>query len=135
MTHRYLVAGFAAFALSATVAITPAAAMTADAFMKAVNTNGDKTISKDEVDAYAKTRFASLESDHDKTLDDKELKGRMSAAGMTMADPDKDKTVDESEFVAYADKLFDMANKKGDKTLSVAELKTPSGMKLIELLH
>jgi hypothetical protein len=135
MTNRTLIAGITAFAVaSAFGPAVQAKSMSAASFMKAVNTNADKTISKDELDAYAKKRFAALETDNDKTLNDKELKGRLSAAGMTMADTDKDKTVDEAEFVAYAETLFDAANAKGDKTLSVKELETPAGKKLMTLL-
>ena len=76
-----------------------------------------------------------IEADHDKTLDDKELKGRLGAAGMEAADTDKDKTVDEGEFVAYAGKLFDAANQNSDKTLSVKELEAPAGKTLIMLLQ
>ena len=117
-----------------------AAGTSATAFLKAVNTNADKTISKDELDAYAKKRFAELETDKDKTLDQKELKGRLSKAGMTMADTDKDKTVDEAEFVGYADKLFDEADihkKDGAEhpSLTERELESPAGKKLIMLLR
>ena len=55
--------------------------MSAETFMKKVNTNADKTISLDELDTYAKKRFAELETDKDKTLDQKELKDRLSEAG------------------------------------------------------
>lgn len=137
MTHTRSVLALvgATLLLAGAPSLASAAAMTAAEFMKAANTNGDSTLSKDEVDAYARKRFAALETDKDKTLDQKELKGRLSEAGMTAADPDKDKTVDEAEFVGYADTLFAEANKKGDKTLSVEELGSPAGEKLIALLH
>ena len=140
MSNRLLVVGLATLSL-AIAGAAPAHArskgggLSPKAFMTAVNGDADKTISKDELDAYAKKRFAALESDNDKTLDEKELKGRLSAAGMTMADTDKDKSVDESEFVGYADKLFDEANSKGDKTLSLRELRSSAGKSLIKLLH
>ena len=136
MINRILVAGAAAFGLVCFSATAQAQEkMSAEAFMKAVNTNADKTISKKELEVFAKKRFAEIESDHDKTLDDKELKGRLSAAGMAMADTDKDKTVDESEFVGYADKLFDQANANADKTLSIKELNSEGGKKLRMLLQ
>ena len=46
----------------------------------------------------AKKTFERIETDKDKTLDQKELKGRLTAAGLASADTDKDKTVDEAEF-------------------------------------
>lgn len=138
MSHRIVLASLAALSLFSGTparAASPGGDMSPKAFMAAVNSNTDETISKDELDAYAKKRFAGLESDNDKSLDEKELKGRLSAAGMTVADTDKDKSVDESEFVGYADKLFDEANSKGDETLSLRELRSPAGKKLIGLLH
>ncbi len=133
MTNRILLIGVAALGfLSA-----PAAAkdMTAAEFMKAANTDKDQTLSKAEIEAYAKKKFAEIESDKDKTLDEKELQGRLSAAGLTAADTDKDKTVDEAEFVGYAGKLFDQANSNADKTLDLKELESPAGQNLIMLLH
>ena len=137
MGNRLIAAGLVALAIAGFGSAGRAVAkeMSAAEFMAAVNTNKDNTLSKDEVSTYAKKKFAAIESDHDKTLDDKELKDRMSASGMSAADTDKDKTVDEAEFVAYAGKLFDEANAKGDKTLSVKELDTPAGQKLRMLLQ
>ena len=139
--NRFLLStGVAALMLLGLGASARAASMSAEAFLKAVNTNADKTISRNELDAYAKKRFAEFETDKDKTLDRKELKGRLSEAGMAMADTDKDKTVDEAEFVGYADKLFDEADihkKDGAEhpSLTKRELESPAGEKLMTLLH
>lgn len=129
--------GITLAALGLLAATLPVAAteISAKAFLKAANTNDDKTISHDELDTYAKQKFAEIEKDNDKTLDTKELRGRLSAAGMSQADTDKDQTVDEAEFVGYADKLFDQANTNSDKTLSLKELESPAGKKLRELLR
>lgn len=140
-TRSFLSLGAVALMVCSLGAPARADGMSAKAFMKKVNTNADKTISMDELDAYAKKRFAELETDNDKTLDQKELKGRLSEAGMTMADTDKDKSVDEAEFVTYANTLFSEANvnkKAGEAshpTLSEAELATPAGQKLITMLR
>ena len=135
-----LAAGVAALVLCGLAGPSRAEGMSASAFLKKVDTDADKTISMEELDAYAKKRFAELETDTDKVLDQKELKGRLSEAGMAMADPDKDKTVDETEFVGYANKLFGEADvtKKPDAahpSLSEKELETPAGKKLIMLLR
>lgn len=137
MSNRLVAAGMVALFLGGSALLAPASAkeMSAAEFVAAANTNKDNTLSKDEVSAFAKKKFAEIESDHDKTLDEKELKDRMNAAGMTAADTDKDKTVDEAEFVGYAGKLFDEANTKGTKTLSAKELETPAGEKLRMLLQ
>jgi Ca2+-binding EF-hand superfamily protein len=68
----------AAFALLGLVGV--AAAQTPSAFLKAVDTDNDGTITLDEVKTYAAKRFDALEKDKDGTLDMKELKGRISAA-------------------------------------------------------
>ena len=135
MTSRFLIAGAAGLLLVGLSLTAAAKEMTAKAFMKAVNRDADNTISKDELDAFAKKKFAELERDKDGTLDKTELKGRLSAAGMKAANTDKDETLDEAEFVGYADRLFDEANKKGDTTLDVQELRSPAGRKLRTLLH
>ena len=135
MPNRSTRASLVVLGLAALTQGARAAEMSASAFMKAVNTNSDKTLSKEEVGAYAKKKFAMIEADHDKTLDEKELMGRLGAAGLDAADTDKDKTVDEGEFVAYAGKLFDAANQNNDKTLNLKELETPAGKKLITLLQ
>ena len=139
-TRSLLRAGVVVLAFCGLAGSVRAEGMSAEAFMKKVNTNADKTISMDELDTYAKKRFAELETDSDKVLDQKELKGRLSEAGMAMADTDKDKTVDEAEFVGYADKLFGEADvhKKTDAahpSLSKKELETPAGRKLMMLLR
>ena len=134
MTNRILMIGALALALGGLAAPAAAKEMTAAEFMKAANTNKDQTLSKAEIKAFAKKKFAEIESDKDKTLDEKELQGRLSDAGLSAADTDKDKTVDEAEFVGYAEKLFDQAN-NADKTLNMKELESPAGQKLIMLLH
>jgi Ca2+-binding EF-hand superfamily protein len=124
-------AGVAAVALlgpaSAVLAQTPSA------FLKAVDTDNDGTVTLDEVKAYAAKRFDTLEKDKDGTLDMKELKGRLSAAGFKAANTDADKTIDKTEFLAYVETLFKDAN-DGDATLDAKELKTPAGEKLVKLL-
>ena len=133
MTNRLLAAGVVAFGALGMVAPALAKEMSAAEFLAAANTDKDQTLSMDEVEAYAKKKFAEIDSDGDKTLDAKELGDRVDAAGLAAADTDKDKTVDEAEFVAYAGKLFDEAN--ADKTLSARELETPAGRKLRMLLQ
>jgi Ca2+-binding EF-hand superfamily protein len=109
------------------------AQMSPRAFLAAVDKDNDGTVTLDEVKAYAAEKFAALEKDKDGTLDKKELKGRLSAAGMKDADPDSDKTVDQNEFMAYVEKLFKEAN-DNDATLDAKELASPAGKKLLKLL-
>jgi Ca2+-binding EF-hand superfamily protein len=121
----------AAFALLGLVGV--AAAQTPSAFLKAVDTDNDGTITLDEVKTYAAKRFDALEKDKDGTLDMKELKGRISAAGFKAANTDTDTTLDQTEFLAYVETLFKQAN-DGDATLDAKELASPAGKKLVALL-
>ena len=85
MSIRLSVVGLSTLVLLSLGASANAEAMSAAAFMKAVNTNADKTISKAELDTYARRASPALDTDNDKTLNDNELKGRLSSAGMAMA--------------------------------------------------
>ena len=134
MINRLLAAGVVAFGALGMVAPALAKEMSAAEFL-AANADKDQTLSMDEVEAYAKKKFAEIDSDGDKTLDAKELADRVDATGLAAADTDKDKTVDETEFVGYAQKLFKAANTNADKTLSARELETPAGRKLRMLLQ
>ncbi len=133
MSNRFVIAGFAALGLVASFGAVRAD-MTPTAFLKAVDKDSDGTVTLDEVKAYAAVRFKALETDKDGTLDEKELKGRLSETGFKSANLDGDKTIDEKEFVAYVETLFKEANDK-DTTLDAKELGTPAGKKLVMLLQ
>lgn len=117
-----------------------AQSMSADEFLKEVNTDNDKTISLQELDAFALKKFSELNKPGDETLSMDELEGRISKADFDEANTGRQKlsthpTLSNAEFSAYVDKLFREANAKGTKSLSATELNTPAGKKLIRLLH
>ena len=121
------------------------AAEAPETFMSKVNQDKDKTLSLPEVTAYALKRFAALDVDHDGTLTDAELHGRLSPEDFATADTKHGtgtRTLSKAEFTTYVATLFAAANthvKTGqtdvDGTLSVGELGTPAGLKLIKLLE
>jgi len=94
----------------------------------------DGTVDLAEAKAAASALFDKLDKDHDSTLDTKELRGRMSAAGVAAADTDNDKTLSKDEYLAAVEKAFHRANPDNDGTIDPKELKTPAGQALLRLL-
>ncbi len=113
-------------------------------FLRAANTNHDKTLSLVEVQNYALKRFAALDKEHDGKLTKAELGDRISDEDFKSANTHREAstpTLSTTEFSLFVSKLFAAANadlKSGrtdvDGTLSEAELATPAGAKLIRLL-
>jgi Ca2+-binding EF-hand superfamily protein len=94
----------------------------------------DGTVDLAEAKAAASTLFDKLEKDHDGTLDHKELHGRISANEWAVADPDNDKTISKDEYLAYVEVLFKKADPDNDGTIDAKELKSPAGHALLRLL-
>jgi Ca2+-binding EF-hand superfamily protein len=88
----------------------------------------------DEAKAAASRLFAKIDPDKDGTLDQKELRGRMTAKELQAADPDKDETLDKAEFLAAVEKRFNAANPDGDGTIDCKELRGAAGKALMKLL-
>jgi hypothetical protein len=68
--------------------------------------------------------FDRLDGDHEGTLDRKELRGRLSAAGLFAADPDNDKTLSKGEYLALVEGRFKAADPDKDGTLDAKELRS-----------
>jgi hypothetical protein len=94
----------------------------------------DGTVDLAEAKAAASAVFDKLEKDHDGTLDHKELQGRISAKDWAVADPDNDKTVSKDEYLAYVEVLFKKADPDNDGTIDAKELASPAGHALLRLL-
>lgn len=141
MRSRTYIAVVALLAATGTAALAESPAE----FLKAVNTNHDRTLSLPEIQAYALKRFAALDTHKDGTLSKVELGDRISDDDFKIADTKHDArplTLSKAEFSIYVSKLFAEANKNVkpghtdvDGTLSAAELATPAGKKLIKLLE
>jgi Ca2+-binding EF-hand superfamily protein len=94
----------------------------------------DGTVDLAEAKAAASTLFDKLEKDHDGTLDHKELHGRIPLNEWAVADPDNDKTISKDEYLAYVEVLFKKADPDNDGTIDTKELKSPAGHALLRLL-
>ena len=70
--------------------------------MRLLDPDNDGTVDLDEAKKAASTLFDKLDRDHDGTLDRREIRGRLSGAELTAADPDKDGTLDEKELRSRA---------------------------------
>ena len=102
--------------------------------MRASIPDHDGTVDLAEAKTAAGALFDKLEKDHDGTLDDKELHGRISAKEWAVADPDNDKTISKDEYLAYVEVLFKKADPDNDGTIDAKELKSPAGHALLRLL-
>jgi Ca2+-binding EF-hand superfamily protein len=136
-TAMKLVMGLAAAALS--LATLPAVAKTEAkpkicAALKAVDPDNDGKFDLAEAKKAAEAAFDRINKDADKTLEGKELKGRLSKKEVKAGDPDKDGTLDKAEYVAIVEKLFAAANKDKDGTLECNELGTSAGRAMLKLL-
>ena len=94
----------------------------------------DGTVDLTEAKTAASALFDKLEKDHDGTLDHKELHGRISDKEWAVADPDNDKTISKDEYLAYVEVLFKKADPDNDGTIDAKELSSPAGHALLRLL-
>jgi EF hand len=94
----------------------------------------DGTVDLTEAKAAASALFDKLEKDHDGTLDHKELHGRISDKEWAVADPDNDKTISKDEYLAYVEVLFKKADPDNDGTIDAKELSSPASHALLRVL-
>lgn len=99
------------------------------------DTDNDGTLDLAEAKKAASALFAKLERDHDGTLDQRELAGRLNARELAAADPDHDGTLTADEYLAVVEQRFNAANPDKDGTLDAKELKTGAGRALLRLLR
>jgi hypothetical protein len=105
------------------------------AALKTIDPDNDGKLELSEAKKAAEAAFTKMNKDADKTVDRKELKGRVSRTELRSGDPDKDGTLDLAEYTAMVEKLFAAANKDKDGTLECAELKSSAGRALLKLLN
>ncbi|AWN37314.1 histidine kinase [Methylobacterium radiodurans] len=128
---------FAALALAASVTVAPTAfakPTSGASAVKMIDTDNDSTVDMKEIEAVASATFDRLEKDADGTLDAKELKGRLSKAGVRQADPDNDGTLDKKEYLAAVAERFKAADPDNDGTLDAKELNSKAGKALLALI-
>ena len=116
------------------LAVTSASPSFAASALASLDPDHDGTVDLAEAKTAAAALFDKLEKDHDGTLDAKELHGRLSAKEWAVADPDNDKTISKDEYLAYVEVLFKQADPDNDGTLDAKELKSPAGHALLRLL-
>ena len=103
--------------------------------IKAVDDDTDGQLDLAEAKAAAERRFKQINKDGDKTLEGKELKGRVTTAEMKTFNLDKDKTIELPEWLAITEARFKAANPDGDQTLECKELKTAKGKSFLKMVR
>ena len=103
--------------------------------MRNFDTDSDGTLDLAEAKKAASALFAKLDSDHDGTLERRELAGRLSARDLAAADPDHDGTLTRDEYLAIVERRFNAADPDRDGTLDAKELSAPAGRALLRLLR
>lgn len=99
------------------------------------DTDKDGTLDLDEVKKAASALFAKLDRDHDETLEQGELKGRLNAKQLSAADPDHDGKLTLDEYLAVVEQRFHAADQDNDGTLDAKELSSRAGQALLHLLR
>jgi Ca2+-binding EF-hand superfamily protein len=102
--------------------------------LASLDSDHDGTVDLAEAKTAAGAVFDKLDKDHDGTLDHKELHGRIANQEWAVADPDNDKTISKDEYLTYVEALFKKADPDNDGTLDAKELNTPGGHALLRLL-
>jgi hypothetical protein len=85
------------------------------------------TIDLAETKAAAVLVFDRLERDKDGTLDARELRGRLSAKELAVAEPDHDGTMTKDEYLAVVEQRFKPANADADDTIDARESGSKAG--------
>jgi Ca2+-binding EF-hand superfamily protein len=98
------------------------------------DTDKDGTLDLLEAKKAATALFTKLDGDHDGSVDQRELAGRLSAKEFTAADPDHDGSLTLFEYLAVVEQRFNAANHDKDGTLDARELNTRAGRALVRLL-
>ena len=102
--------------------------------LRGLDLDGDGTVDLEEANKAASALFDRLDTDHEGTLDARELRGRLSAKDLAAGDPDKDKTLTKDEYLAIVARRFKAADTDNDGTLDARELRSPAGRALLKLL-
>jgi Ca2+-binding EF-hand superfamily protein len=107
-----------------------AAALAAD------DTDKDGTLSLDEVNTAAGTKFDAADTDKDGTLSAAEAKAAgISKKALKAGDADKDGTLDKTEFMTIVKTKFTAADTDGDGKLTKAELSSKAGHALLHVIQ
>jgi Ca2+-binding EF-hand superfamily protein len=136
MTVKTLtVASLLAVSLPA-MAVMNASPSFAASVLASLDPDHDGTVDLTEAKTAASGLFDKLDKDGDGdgTLDHKEVHGRISEKEWAVADPDNDKTISKDEYLAYVEVLFKKADPDNDGAIDAKELSSPAGHALLRLL-
>ena len=103
--------------------------------MRSLDTDNDGTVDLEEAKKSASMLFDKLDRVNDKTLDGRELKGRLSAKELAAADPDKDGTLSKDEYLKVVESRFKAADTDNDGTLDEKELRSRAGQALLRIVQ
>src|SRR5215469_7166010 len=101
-----------------------------EGLLRTLDPDKDGTVNLAEAKDAASKLFDKL----DRTLDERELRGRINGSDFAAADPDNDGTLDKSEFLAIVEKRFKAADPDNEGTIDAKELKAAAGRSLTRLL-
>jgi hypothetical protein len=101
----------------------------------ALDSDHDDTLDQAEVRTAAEAKFDKLDADHDGTIDQKEAGSRLGKQAFGKADSDSDGTLDKAEYLSIVDARFKAADIDNDGTVSAAELNTKAGHALARLVR
>jgi Ca2+-binding EF-hand superfamily protein len=124
----------AAIGIAVSLAGAPAFAKGGEKALKLLDTDNDGTVDLAEAKKAATAVFDKFNKDNDKTIDAKELGGRLSKKDLEAADPDKDGTLTIDEYLALVETRFKAADPDNDGKLDAKELSSPAGKDLVKLL-
>jgi Ca2+-binding EF-hand superfamily protein len=123
-----------ALPLPSAMFVTIAPPALAASALSTLDADKDGTVDLAEAKAAAGALFDKLDKDGDRTLDRKELHGRIPDKDWASADPDNDKTISKDEYLAYVEVAFKRADADNDGTLDAKELQSIAGRALLRLL-
>lgn len=82
------------------------------------------------IDAATKL-FKQLDTDHDRTLDRKEMEGCLTEADWKAVNRDNDNTLELDEWLTIVRQCFNAADANKDGKLTAHELDSPAGQSLV----
>lgn len=129
-----LMLGLAATPMAHAQQENPLSSQQLKSFMKDYGSN--ETLTLEQANKAADSHFAKLDTDHDGTVDKKELiPAGVSDNDFTLIDPDKDNLVQKSEYTNLVKQKFNAADTSHNNKLTEAELNSNAGQALMRLLR
>ncbi|MGA7327722.1 MAG: hypothetical protein WBX25_25330 [Rhodomicrobium sp.] len=103
--------------------------------LASLDSDHDGTLDLAEAEVAASALFERLDTGKDNTLGGKELKGRLAARKVRSNDPDHDGPLDRTEYLAIVEGRFNAADPDKDGTIDCKEVTKRAGRTLLQVLH